>query len=96
MPMNEEDMKIFKVWLKDILKNSKVTVFFTKRDGSEREMLCTTCPAYLPVVEESEEPKKERKANDDVMNVFDIKANDWRSFRWDSVKRISISLVGDK
>jgi uncharacterized protein with PIN domain len=96
MPLNEEDLKVFKTWLKDILRTSKVTVTFTKTDGSERVMLCTTCPTYIPVVEvEETEPKKERKTNDDVMNVFDVESNGWRSFRWDRVKTISLSLIGD-
>jgi hypothetical protein len=38
------------------------------------------------------ESKKERKVNEDVMPVFDTEAGHWKSFRWDSVKSIMITL----
>jgi hypothetical protein len=38
------------------------------------------------------ESKKERKVNEDVMPVFDMEVGHWKSFRWDSVKSIMITL----
>jgi hypothetical protein len=93
MPLSETDMPKFKRWLKGLLKKEKVTVTFTKKDGSERIMRCTTNPTYImfkdPAIVES---KKERKTNDDAVPVFDLEADAWRSFRWDSIKSVSFTL----
>jgi hypothetical protein len=68
-------------------------VTFTKKDGTERVMKCTTNPTYVmfkdPTILES---KKERKVNEDVMPVFDTEAGHWKSFRWDSIKQVSFKL----
>jgi len=94
MNLNEKDTKIFKRWLKSHLKYGPVTVVFTKKDGTERVMNCTTNAALVPptTVVESTEPKKEKKVNEDVMPVFDLDANAWRSFRWDSIKEVRFEL----
>ena len=33
-----------------------------------------------------------RKKSDEAQPVFDIEANGWRSFRWDSIEKIEFSL----
>jgi hypothetical protein len=38
------------------------------------------------------ESKKDRKVNEDVMPVYDIEAGHWKSFRWDSIKQVQITL----
>jgi len=35
-------------------------------------------------------PKKERKVNENALPVFDLNANAWRSFRWDSITDVEI------
>jgi hypothetical protein len=93
MTLSEEDFKKFKKWLRSHLALGLVTVTFTKKDGTERVMECTTSPTIVPaepIVEGVE--KKEKKVNEDIMPVYDIEAQGWRSFRWDSVKQISITL----
>ena len=93
MTLNETDFKLFKKWLKSHLAFGPVTVVFTKKDGTERVMKCTTNPTYImfkdPAVLES---KKERKVNDDVMPVYDMESSAWKSFRWDSVKQVRFVL----
>lgn len=69
--------------LRELLSKDIVTVTFTKKDGSNREMLCTTLDAYLPVSETSyAEPSPS------VVTVWDLEQSAWRSFRFDSVKSI--------
>jgi hypothetical protein len=68
--------------LKELLKNGVVEVTFTKMNGDKRVMTCTLQPSFLP---EEVETEKTRKQNDDVLSVWDIDANGWRSFRFDSV-----------
>ena len=96
MNLNEKELKLFKKWLKGHLNYGPVTVTFTKKDGTERVMECTTAPSLVPQepIVESIEPKKEKKPNDDVCPVYDIKAQGWRSFRWDSVKSVEFT-IGD-
>jgi hypothetical protein len=93
MTLNEADLKLFKKWLRSHLKFGPVTVTFTKKDGTERVMKCTTNPTYImfkdPAISES---KREKKVNEDVMPVYDMEAGHWKSFRWDSIKSVSFTL----
>lgn len=74
--------------LKESLSNSIVTVVFTKKDGTERTMKCTTMESIIPV---KYHPKNTGRAkNDQVQNVFDVELNEWRSFRLDSLKQFYI------
>jgi len=79
-----------KDWLKGILRSGNVTVEFVKKDGSTRTMLCTLKEETIP----SEfAPKGSTKAqSDETLAVFDVEAQGWRSFRWDSLTKISASL----
>jgi hypothetical protein len=91
--LNEKDFKVFKKWLKGHLAYGPTTVIFTKKDGTERVMNCTTSANIVPLVEIKESiEKKEKKVNDEVMPVYDIEAKAWKSFRWDSVKQVRFEL----
>jgi hypothetical protein len=92
MLLNKEDTVAFQKWLKEHLAGGVVSVLFTKKDGTERVMKCTTSESLVPVIVESTEPKREKKVNEDVMNVYDVDAKGWRSFRWDSVKNVVIDI----
>jgi hypothetical protein len=93
MTLNENDFKLFKKWLRSHLKFGPVTVTFTKKDGTERVMKCTTNPTYIMFKEPaSVEAKREKKINEDVMPVYDMEAGHWKSFRWDSIKSVSFTL----
>lgn len=105
MDLSEKDFKLFKKWLKSHLAFGPVSVTFTKKDGTERVMRCTTSRDLVPV-DLTEEihytntnnavdfpvPKKEKKVNEDVMPVYDLESKAWRSFRWDSVKQITLTI----
>ena len=84
--------KIGQDWLKGLLKDTVVTVVFTKADGSEREMKATLKEDLLPVAETTGTTKPERKKSADALAVFDTEAEGWRSFRWDSIKSIRFDL----
>ena len=105
MNLSEKELKLFKKWLKGHLAFGPVTVTFTKKDGSERVMECTTKPELVPLDEPTEihytntnnpidfpKPKKEKKVNEDVMPVFDLESKHWKSFRWDSIKQVTFTL----
>lgn len=102
--LSEKEFKLFQKWLKGHLAFGPVTITFTKKDGSERVMECTTSSELVPLVEEKVHytntdnpidfpaPKKEKKVNEDVMPVYDLESKAWRSFRWDSVKEVRFQL----
>lgn len=86
--INEET----KAQIKAALKSGAVGVDFEKADGSVREMICTTDVEHLFTEEFDPEAEKKapRKVNEDVQVVFDLNAQEWRSFRWDRVKKVYI------
>lgn len=101
MSLNDKDLKIFKRWLKSHLAHGEVTVIFNKKDGTERTMSCTTNKDIIPKkvhFTNSDNPidfpveKPIRKINEDIMPVYDLEAGTWKSFRWDSIKQIRITL----
>jgi hypothetical protein len=58
------------------LRQGILDIQFVKKDGSLREMRCTLNEKHLPTVT-TESTKKE---NPDVLTVWDIDSNGWRSF----------------
>lgn len=73
------------------LVSGPCNVVFTKKNGDRREMRCTLEASMLPPLlplEEGQE-KQKRKVNPDVLAVFDLEAQGWRSFRWDSLQSIN-------
>ena len=74
-------------WLAGMLEQSVVEVTFTKKDGTERVMNCTLLEDYLP-----ETTGAGRSASSDALAVFDVDADGWRSFRWDSIKAVKLSV----
>lgn len=82
-------------WLRDLLKSEVVTLTFTKKDGSQREMVATLSEARIPKTEKSTESAGTRKYSDEAQPVYDIEAEGWRSFRWDSLSKLEFS-IGDE
>jgi len=67
------------------LKSGNVRVIFKKKDGKFRDMLCTLSEDIVPPTKGSN-----KNRNENVLPVWDIKKNAWRSFRLDSIKAIVI------
>ena len=66
------------------LRLGNVEVLFTKKDGTERKMLCT-----LVNIPAEHQPKNEVEYAENTIRVFDIEKQGWRSFRLDSIKSIT-------
>jgi hypothetical protein len=78
-----ESMQFF---IKSLLREGDVKVTFIKKDGTERVMECTLKEKSIP---EDKQPKGEGpEKTKDVVAVFDIEKQEWRSFRWDSIRRV--------
>jgi hypothetical protein len=82
-------------WLKGLLKSEVVTLTFTKKDGTERKMVSTLSESRIPKSENTKESTGTRKYSDEAQPVYDVKAEGWRSFRWDSLSKLEFS-IGDK
>lgn len=79
-----------KNWLLSVLREGEVTVKFTKKDGSERSLLCTLNENKIPTEKLPKGAVKQQ--NDEVVPVFDIENQGWRSFRWDSITGLYFSM----
>ena len=60
-----------------------VTVKFTKKDGTERDMKCTLQESYISPYEKKTD--REKVVNENNISVWDVESQGWRSFRVDSV-----------
>lgn len=89
---NPTDLSWQNNFLKDLLYTKTVRVKFFKKDGTERQMLCTLRQDMLPTQVDLEESINKKKPNPDVIAVFDLEKEAWRSFRFDSVIGFSEEL----
>lgn len=87
----DNDLEVFRGWLKGVLTVQPATITFTKKDGTERVMNCTLRADMLPA-QEIKEDATPRKKNDSVLSVYDLDSNGWRSFTVSAVKRVSFKI----
>jgi hypothetical protein len=96
-------------WVRGLLTNSEINITFTKADGTDRDMLCTLDHSRIPVsvaklvsttapvdgiVRESKRPRKEPDPHS--IRVFDVEKQEWRSFRFDRLKKVTATLDFNK
>lgn len=93
-------------WVKGLLITSEITVDFVKADGTQRSMRCTLDSNRIPPVPAGTifkssvtnpdglaESKKPRKQPDlHSVRVYDTEKNEWRSFRYDRLQKITAQL----
>lgn len=88
--MNEtkdwEDSQQFKQWLTEELRTKILTVVFTKKDGTERVMKCTLKSDLVVPYEQKTERKKVQ--NEEIVSVWDIEKNAWRSFNITTINEV--------
>ena len=80
-------MELSKTNIINMLNNGIVNVKFTKTDGSERVMKCTLMESFVKPHEKKTD--REKKENDNIVSVWDIEKEGWRSFRYDSIISIN-------
>jgi len=81
-------------WLQGLLKEGNVIVTFTKSTGEERKMKCTLKEDVVPLYEKKTERVKAK--NDNVLSVWDLDKNEWRSFKLDSIKTVEFGIIDTK
>lgn len=69
----------------NLLRQGVCEISFTKVNGEERVMKCTLNEKLLPKQVDLEEAIQKKKPNPEVLAVWDVTAEGWRSFRWDSL-----------
>lgn len=86
----------FKQNLKGMLHgNEEVSVKFTKKDGSDRTMLCTLNESKIPsdkLPKAKEDGSPATSFTTDAVRVFDTEKSEWRSFRFDSIKSVKLGV----
>jgi len=82
------------------MQNSEVSFQTTMSDKDFRRFkkwlkshLAFGPTTIVPYIEKAE-TKIQKKINEEVCNVYDVKAKGWRSFRWDSIKGVKFTLGG--
>jgi hypothetical protein len=78
----------------NLLKNESVDLEFVKKDGTLRVMTCTLKEDKLPNQLDVEEVVQKKAPNPDVLAVFDLINQGWRSFRWDGLKKVNGETFG--
>ena len=78
--------------LKMLLQQNVVVVDFNKISGDKRVMTCTLREDMKPPATKTDtmSQKKVREMSDAVVNVWDVNAKGWRSFRYDRINAVDI------
>jgi hypothetical protein len=92
--------------LRTLLLENECIVEFTKVNGEVRSMPCTLKAEFIPPSPphitntdnpiDFPEPKKEKKINPDVLNVWCLDKKEWRSFRIANVISAKVKDETDK
>lgn len=95
----DTDRKIFRDWIRSLLHQQAITVTFVKSDGTVRDMLCTLDLRKIP---QDKIPKNDvpvehlltepKRSTEHTLRVFDLEKGEWRSFRFERLKKISVVL----
>ena len=93
--VKNKEPKYTKQQLREMFHHNIVNVDFEKIDGTERKLRATLMPQYLPpkdigklLVEQGN-----RAENNDVLSVWSLDDNGWRSFRVKNVFEITIESL---
>lgn len=77
-------------WLQSMLRMGPVDVTFTKTDGTERVMKCTLQEGV--VVPHTKTTERVKEENNNILAVWDMEKNAWRSFRLDTITQVRFDL----
>lgn len=86
----DEERQLFRDWLHGVLKDMNVTITFMKKDGTERVMNCTLQEDVVPIYEKKTD--NVRDVSTEVCPVFDTDKQEYRSFRYDTIRKIEFKL----
>jgi len=86
---SEVNRAIIRDWVRGLLQATEVCVTFVKADGTTRDMRCTLNVSRMPLqpIRESTE-----SADSETQRVFDLDLQQWRSFRYDRLRKVTAEL----
>ena len=87
---SESNRVLLKEWTQDLLKEKAVEIEFVKSDGTVRSMNCTLNEGLGAVHVNKTQDTRQR--NTEVCTVWDCDQEAWRSFRWDRLQKIGVTL----
>ena len=90
-----DQMPQFQEWLRGMLHDEHakdLCVVFTKKDGTEREMRCTLAESRIPADKTPQTKEEPTQTSGSALRVFDTEKQEWRSFRWDSIKQVRFGV----
>lgn len=73
----------------EILQEQVVEITFIKKDGTPRTMRCTLIPSYLVPYERKTD--REIVRNEDVLAVWDVENDAWRSINLGTLTMVEFS-----
>lgn len=85
-------------WVRMLLQHHSVTLTFVKADGAVREMLCTLNFDRIP---QQHHPRPDnpvtenRDKNTHSLSVFDLEKQQWRSFRFERLQKVTAEIGFD-
>jgi hypothetical protein len=80
-----EHNEVYLLNIKPYLETGACVVRFKKKDGTLRDMLCTLNSDLIPSSYDDDATRQTRRPNPDVLAVWDLEKEAWRSFRLDSI-----------
>lgn len=92
---------VIRDWIKSLLQKGPITVTFIKADGTQRDMKCTLDWSLIPTDKQPgqstvdgivKESKQRKEPDVHTLRVFDIEKLEWRSFRFDRLRKITAEL----
>lgn len=98
---SDAEKAVYRDWVRGLLRNGEITVTFVKSDGALREMRCTLNFELIPneyhtKVTAMPDPipnlNKVKNRSDETQTVFDLDINQWRSFKYERVKKIRADI----
>jgi hypothetical protein len=87
-------------WIRGLLHDQHIKdlrITFTKKDGTERTMRPTLIESRIPLDKQPKtsvgvEEATNSQTSGSAIRVFDTEVQEWRSFRWDSIKELRFDL----
>ncbi len=100
---DDTNKAIIRDWVRSLLQNGAITVSFVKADGSVRDMNCTLDWQKIPADKHPKgdatpvdgivrEGRQRREPDEHSLRVFDLEKQEWRSFRFDRLQKVSATL----
>ena len=98
---DDTEKTVMRDWVRSLLQKQPITITFVKADGTLRDMRCTLDWDRIPADKHPGQPsvdgivresKQRREPDPHSLRVFDLEKEEWRSFRFDRLKKITAEL----